>query len=725
VIEPVHEIGRLARGIQRVLHWRTPLLLRSGGAASGNLAPPLGAWLGRTRRARFEVIARPAAADVVAGRVEIVQRSPVGAVLASANLELGTASVSVRLALADADGSSIELPPASTGGTALVWEAPTLLRRRALGELARLTRGAVAQYGWRGLPRRLLLTPTRDDGRAYLAWVEQHHPDAATLATWRDEALAWPDAPIFSVLTPVHDTDPQALRECWQSVRAQVYPHWQWCLCDDGSTLPETLQVLKEIVDSGDPRIRLTRLPASRHISVATNTALTLATGTFVALLDHDDALAPEALWAIARHLREHPADDLVYSDEDKLDEIGQRCEPAFKPDWSPELLRAWMYPCHLTVIRRSLLDALGGMRVGFEGAQDYDLWLRASERTQAIGHVPEVLYHWRKSSTSTASSTFVKPEGLARSRRALEEHLERRAVNGRVEPGARPGLWRVRLALGDRPLVSVVVPTAGGRMRDRDDGSLLLECLDGLVGRTAYRPLEIIVAHDGVLPPGVEQRLASVPHQIVHTPVNGPFNFSRKVNDAAAHAEGAYLLLLNDDIVVQHADWLEAMLEVAQDPEVGVVGPRLRYPDGRLQHVGLLLGVCGVVAHAYHGAPADTVGYLSSVLTVRNYSAVTGACLLTRREVFEQLGGFDETFPIDFNDVDYCLRVRRLGLRVVYTPHAELVHYEASTSGPRTQAGFEIDRFRERWAQVLGRDPYYSPNLTRHSPDWGFGVKL
>ena len=523
----------------------------------------------------------------------------------------------------------------------------------------------------------------------------------------------------------MHDTDPQALRECWVSVRGQIYPHWQWCLCDDGSTLPKTLEVLQEIVDSGDPRIRLTRLPASRHISVATNTALTLATGTFVALLDHDDTLAPEALWAMARHLREHPTDDLVYSDEDKLDEIGQRCEPAFKPDWSPDLLRAWMYPCHLTVIRRSLLDALGGMRIGFEGAQDYDLWLRASERTQAIGHVPKVLYHWRKSSTSTASSTFVKPEGLARSRRALEEHLQRRGVDGRVEPGARPGLWRVRLALRDRPLVSVVVPTAGGRLRDCDDGSLLLDCLVGLVGRTAYRPLEIIVAHDGVLPPGVDQLLASVPHRIVHTQAGGPFNFSRKLNDAAVHATGAYLLLLNDDIVVQHVDWLEAMLEVAQDPEVGIVGPRLRYPDGRLQHVGLLLGVCGVVAHAYHGAPSDTDGYLSCVLTVRNYSAVTGACLLTRREVFEQLRGFDETFPIDFNDVDYCLRVRQLGLRVVYTPHAELVHYESSTTGPRTQSGLEINRFRDRWMHVLDRDPYYNPNLTHNRPDWGLGDKL
>jgi glycosyltransferase involved in cell wall biosynthesis len=515
------------------------------------------------------------------------------------------------------------------------------------------------------------------------------------------------------------------LRECWQSVRDQVYPHWQWCLCDDGSTLPETLQVLQEIVDSGDARVRLIRLPASKHTSVATNVALTLASGTFVALLDHDDTLAPEALWAMARHLREHPADDLIYSDEDKLDEVGQRCEPAFKPDWSPELLRAWMYPCHLTVIRRSLLDDLGAMRVGFEGAQDYDLWLRASERTQAIGHVPQVLYHWRKSSTSTASSTFVKPEGLARSRRALEEHLERRGVAGRVEPGARPGLWRVRVTLRERPLVSVVLPTDGGRSRDGGDGSLLLDCLGGLVGRTAYRPLEIIVAHNGVLPPGVERRLAAVPHRIVQVPASRPFNFPRKLNQAAAYAQGAYLLLLNDDIVVQHADWLEAMLEVAQDPEVGVVGPRLRYPDGRLQHVGLLLGVCGVVAHAYHGAPADTDGYLSSVLTVRNYSAVTGACLLTRRDVFERVGGFDESFPIDFNDVDYCLRVRRLGLRVVYTPYAELVHHESGTIGPRTQAILEVDRFRDRWAQVLGRDPYYSPNLTRHSPDWGFGEKL
>ena len=411
---------------------------------------------------------------------------------------------------------------------------------------------------------------------SYLAWVEQHQPDAATLSTWRDEARAWPDAPVFSILTPVHNTDPQALRECWRSVRAQVYPHWQWCLCDDGSTVPETLQVLQEIVDSSDQRIRLTRLPASRHISVATNTALKLATGTFVAMLDHDDTSRPKRCGRWPAICASTPPTTWSTRTRTSWTRPGSDAN-RIKPDWSPDLLRAWMYPCHLTVIRRSLVAALGGMRVGFEGAQDYDLWLRASERTQAIGHAPEVLYHWRKSPTSTASSTFVKPEGLARSRRALEEHLERRGVDGRVQSGARPGLWRVRLALRDRPPASVVVPTAGGRLRDGDDGSLLLECLDGLVGRTAYRPLEIIVAYNRVLPPGVEQRLAPVPHRIVHTPASGPFNFSRKVNQAAAYARGAYLLLLNDDIVVQHADWLEAMLEVAQDPEVGVVGPRLR----------------------------------------------------------------------------------------------------------------------------------------------------
>jgi hypothetical protein len=442
-------------------------------------------------------------------------------------------------------------------------------------------------------------------------------------------------------------------------------------------------------------------------------------------LLDRDDTLAAEALWAMARCLRDRPDLDLLYSDEDKLDEVGQRCEPAFKPDWSPDLLRAWMYPCHLTVIRTSLFKALDGMRAGFEGAQDYDLWLRAAERTTAIGHVPQVLYHWRKSPTSTASSTFAKPEGLACSRRALEEHLARRGLDGHVEAGARPGLWRVRVRLRERPLVSVVLPTDGGRMRDGGDGNLLLDCLDGLVNRTSYRPIEVIVAHNGQLPAGIEARLATVAHRIVRAPDCRPFNFARKLNHAAAYAEGSYLLLLNDDVVVQHADWLEAMMELAQDAEVGAVGPRLRYPDGRLQHVGLLLGVCGVVAHAYHGAPADTDGYLPSVLTVRNYSAVTGACLLTPRSVFETLGGFDEAFPIDFNDVDYCLRVRQTGLRVVYTPHAELVHHESGTIGPRTQAGVEVGRFRERWAQVLDRDPYYSPNLTRHSPDWGFGEKL
>ncbi|MBA2356670.1 MAG: glycosyltransferase, partial [Acidobacteria bacterium] len=241
---------------------------------------------------------------------------------------------------------------------------------------------------------------------AYTAWVQHHTPAPAELEAWRAEAATWTE-PVISILTPVHDTDPDALRECWQSVTAQLHTRWEWCICDDGSTRADTRQVLNAIAASGDARIRLARLPVSRNISIATNTALASARGDFVALLDHDDTLAPDALYAIARHLRGHPDHDLVYSDEDKLDEVGQRCEPAFKPDWSPDLLRAWMYPCHLTVIRRALLEALGGLRAGFEGAQDYDLWLRACEHTEAIGHVPQVLYHWRKSPTSTASSTF------------------------------------------------------------------------------------------------------------------------------------------------------------------------------------------------------------------------------------------------------------------------------------------------------------------------------
>jgi GT2 family glycosyltransferase len=635
-----------------------------------------------------------------------------------------TARLSLPLVRTVSSGTLRLSGPQGHSAVVVSWSDPVLVRRRTVGELTRIARGALAQYGWKGIGRRLVLPdPSRVELAAYHRWLEAQAPTPEQLAGWREEAAGWTGAPTVTVVTPLHNTDAAALRACWQSVSTQLYERWQWSVCDDGSTAPETRAVVDEIVRSGEARISVKRLPSSRHISEASNAAIADATGEYVAFLDHDDVLAPDALFHMVRALRDSPGLDLLYSDEDKLDEAGQRCEPAFKPDWSPDLLRSYMYTCHLTVIRRALLERLGGFRTGFEGAQDYDLWLRASEHTDAVKHVPRILYHWRKGPNSTAASTLAKPEALGHSRRALLEHLQRRGVGGTVEPGVRPGLWRVRYDVIGPPMVSIVVPTDGGRVRPGRSGNLLVECLQSLVKRTAYRgDLEIIVAHNGTVPDAAIACLRNVRHRVVAAPQLSPFNFARKLNFAAGLAEGEHILLLNDDIVVQEPGWLMAMVEHSQQADVGAVGALLRYPDGRLQHVGMLLGVCGVAAHAYHGAPGDTTGYLSSVLTVRNYSAVTGACLMTRRRTFEALGGFDEDLPIDFNDVDYCLRVRQLGLRVVYTPYAQLVHHEAGTIGPRVQATSEVQRFRERWRDVIANDPCYNPNLTRNRPDWTFG---
>jgi glycosyltransferase involved in cell wall biosynthesis len=379
------------------------------------------------------------------------------------------------------------------------------------------------------------------------------------------------------------------------------------------------------------------------------------------------------------------------------------------------------MYTCHLTVARRALVEAAGGFRKGYEGAQDYDLWLRMMQRTDRIAHVPRILYHWRKLPQSTASAGAAKPWAQDAGHLALRDYVARAGIDADVIPGSTPGLFRVRRRIAGRPLVSIVIPTAGrprevrGRRHD-----LLAQAVRSIVERTEWPEWEIVVVADAAgLQPSSLEALRGTRHQVLALAADGPFNFSRKINAGVAASQGAHVLLFNDDLEAIDRDWMSAMLEYSQDPAIGAVGAQLLYPDGRLQHVGMLLGVAGVAAHAYHQHPGSTPGYYGSVIGPRNFSAVTAACLMTRRAVFDEAGGFDEAFPIDFNDVDYCLRVRRAGYRVVYTPYARLHHHESASFGARQQDPAGIAEMKRRWPEVIARDPYYNSNLTREFPDY------
>jgi GT2 family glycosyltransferase len=631
-----------------------------------------------------------------------------------------------RLAIAMPDGDTIAITvrthPARGSGNAWAWALlgdPRLEWPRPRRELLRSLWRALRVLGWRGAASRALrYQPLETEQSRYLTWCDANAPGREALAALRAKAATLARQPLISVITPVWNTDPRLLTACYESIRAQVYPRWEWCIADDASTREETRAVLAEI--ACDPRVRITRLTANGHICRASNEALALASGEYVAFLDHDDELAPDALAEMALAIDAHPEVDFLYSDEDKLDLAGQRCDPFFKPDWSPEFFRTCMYTCHLMVLRRTLVEQIGGFRPGFEGAQDYDLALRAIERTTAIRHVAKILYHWRKLPESTASSAGAKPWALAAGRRAVEDHASRLPYRATVRDGAVPGLHRVQYAIAGRPRVTILIPTDG---RIRDVGGrrldLVANAVRSIVERTTYSAYDLLVADNGRLSAEAERLLAGVPHTRLHYTVDGAFNFAHKLNFCAAHADCEHVVVFNDDLEVVSPEWLEAMLEFSQQADVGVVGAKLFYPDGRLQHAGMVLGVCGVAAHAWHGFPGDTPGYASSAIGVRNYSAVTGACLMTRREVFRTVGGFNEDLAIDFNDVDYCLRVREQGLRIVFTPYATLVHHESGTLGPRTQDVGERRYMMERWGHVLARDPYYNENLTREFPDF------
>lgn len=548
----------------------------------------------------------------------------------------------------------------------------------------------------------------------YVRWVENF----GSLSTEQAAKVRqhWQDrGPLISVIMPTYNPDIQHLRAAIESVLNQLYTRLELCIADDASTRPEVRQTI-EAYARRDPRVKFVTREKNGHISAASNSALSLATGEFVALLDQDDLLADYALAAIAKAIEATPDAGLIYSDEDKINDSGQRFDPHFKPDWNAFLLRSQNYICHLTVIRRSVVEELGGFRLGYEGAQDHDLVLRCTEqlRDDQIVHIPLVLYHWRVHEASTAQNLDSKPYAQINGCKTIQEHLDRRDVPATVEMDG--PLYRVRYSLPEtHPRVSIILLT-------RDRPQLLRKCVKSVLDKTSYSNFELVIVDNGTIDPEALQLLDDFAQdsRVILLRDPSPFNFSALNNQAVPHATGEYLCLMNNDIEILKQDWLEEMVSVGIQPGVGAVGARLYYPDGTLQHAGVIVGLGGVAGHPFKYQTRESGHYMRRPHLMQELTAVTAACLLTPRRVYENLGGLEEAhLKVAFNDVDYCLRVCEAGYRVIYDPYAEFVHHESVSRGaedtPEKQARFnsELCYMKERWEKWLSCDRAYNPNLS------------
>ncbi|MDB5506213.1 MAG: glycosyl transferase, family 2 [Devosia sp.] len=563
---------------------------------------------------------------------------------------------------------------------------------------------------------------SQGDYQRWIATIERLTP--AALADIAASVAALHNPPLISVVMPVYNPPIALLESAIASVAGQLYPHWELCLADDGSR-PETAVALRQLAAS-DPRIKLTQLPSNGGISAATNAAFTLATGEFIALLDHDDTLAPHALAEVALTLAEHPDAELIYSDEDKLSLSGRRYDPFFKPEFSRELFRSQNYLNHLTVLRTATVHRLGGWQPAFDGSQDYDLNLRVIETAApgSIVHIPKILYHWRAAMGSVARGEREKTGPFDAGLRALTAHLQRTGFAGSVERAAETAYYRIRPAVKRLPLVSIIIPT-------RDQEGILRRCIDSITEKSTYGNFEILVIDNGSNEPAALAYLAELATRSnVRVLAYGlPFNFSAINNFAAADARGDVLVLCNNDIEVITPGWLEELVGWAMQPDIGCVGAKLYYADGTIQHAGVVLGIGGVAGHSHKYFPRSHRGYFSRLKLVQNLSAVTAACLAVRRDVFEAVGGFDaEHLSVAFNDVDFCLRVAEAGYRTVWTPFAELYHLESVSRGaeddPQKLQRFhaEIGYMQSRW--TLTNDPYYSPHLTLEREDFSLALQ-
>lgn len=580
--------------------------------------------------------------------------------------------------------------------------------------------------GLRGFKQHLL--QFANDTVLYARWVACHD----TLDEEDKQLIArhigrFRRRPLISVLMPVSNTPEVFLKAAIDSVQRQIYPNWELCIADDASTLA-SVRPLLEAKALEDSRIRVVWRTANGHICAASNSALELARGEFLALLDHDDELAPHALYMVAAAVEECAGLDMLYSDEDKIDRRGRRVRPYFKPGWNPDLLLGQNYVSHLSVFRTALVRRLGGFRLGLEGCQDWDLTLRVAEATapERIRHIPHILYHWRVAAGSTAGGHEAKPYVAEAAIRTVTEHLARTGLAAQAL-AAWGSYIRVRRAIPQpAPRISIIVPT-------RNSYALLRRCVSSIFSRSIYRDYELLIVDNQSDDPETLTYIIRLAQnravRVLH--YDAPFNFAAIINFAVEHSQAELICLLNNDTEVISPDWLGELASHAVRPEVGAVGAMLYYPDESIQHAGVIMGMGGVAGHWHLGAQRGMTGYFGRAALVQDFSAVTAACMMLRRCVFDEVGGMDaEHLPVAYNDIDLCLRIRERGYRIVWTPYAELYHHESASRGkdetPEQRARFsrESSFMQNRWSRWLANDPAYNPNLSLQTA-WPYLAKL
>lgn len=555
----------------------------------------------------------------------------------------------------------------------------------------------------------------------YGPWYEKHKRTEQELKKQSEKRFK--KNVLISVAVPVYHTGELFLRQMIESVMDQSYKNWELCIVNAGPDDEKVREILNEYAEK-DKRIRVRELAENEGIGKNTNRAFEMAEGEYVALLDHDDLLAPDALFEVACAIeRSHP--DIIYSDEDKVSgENLEHTQPHFKPDFNIDLLRANNYICHLLVIRKTLIDKVGGFREGFDGAQDHDFIFRCSDNADIIVHIPRILYHWRTHQASTADNPASKLYAYEAGIRAVRENIERNGEEAEVTHTKDYGFYKVVYKVRRMSLVSIIIP-------NKDNKDTLKKCIDSVLTKTTYDNYEIIIVENN----STQQETFDYYKELEKNSRirvikwEKGFNFSAINNYAAKSANGEYLLFLNNDIEVRSADWIDGMLGNAQRKDVGIVGCRLLYPDNTIQHAGVIIGIGGIAGHAFTNLPAARSGYMHRASTQVDYSAVTAACMMISKKLFEEVGGFEEKLTVAFNDIDLCLRVREKGYLVVYDAYVEMIHYESKTRGSEDSKEKvrrfqdEIEYMRTRWIDILKQgDPYYNPNLTLSK--WNFSLK-
>ncbi len=564
----------------------------------------------------------------------------------------------------------------------------------------------------------------QDNEKRYSSWWQSQQLGLEELKKISQQARNLPYQPKISVLVPVFDVPAKYLEACLASVENQIYTNWELCLADDASSHPDTLRVINQYVCKAkeNSRIKIIRHQKNKHISITTNSALSLATGEFVALLDNDDLLHPLALFLMVKKLNQNPKLDFIYSDEDKINRRGKHIDPYFKSDWNPDLLLSMNYICHLALIRREIMVELGGMRQGLEGSQDFDLFLRLTEKTDRIGHIPFILYHWRQIAGSTSMTYSSKNYANLNAKKALIDAGLRRKIDWSVLSGLAPTSFRVKRKIKNNQEIGIIIPF-------KDKVNLLKQCVSSVLAKTDYANYKIFLINNNSVEDATKKYLQEIRKQenIKILNYDKPFNFSALNNWAVRQISSPLILLLNNDTEVINGGWLSAMAEQIERPEVGAVGAKLLYQNGKIQHAGVVLGLgrfedkdYGIAGHSHKYFPKGSHGYFEQIDVIRDYSAVTGACLLTRKKLFEKMGGLDEkNFSVAWNDVDYCLRLRQKGFLIVYTPYARLFHYESVSRGSDENGSAkkrfhrECQNMYDRWGDLLANDPYYNLNLS------------